>query len=73
MSLNLIKVQTKPCMHCGKTSEVEMTGEQHHRYYEQREFVQVVFPDWTADQRELLISGTHPACWDVMFPEEEDD
>lgn len=73
MSLQLVSVETKPCMHCGLSSKVEMTAQQHYRYYEQREFVQNVFPDWTPDQRELLISGTHPACWDAMFPEEDDD
>lgn len=71
MSLNLIRVETKPCMQCGKRSYVEMTPEQHHRYYEQQAFVQDVFPDWTPDQRELLITGTHPECWDAMFPEED--
>jgi len=32
-----------------------------------------MFPELIPDQRELLISGTHPACWDVMFAEVEDE
>jgi hypothetical protein len=27
----------------------------------------------SAADREVLISGTHPACWDKLFPEEESD
>jgi len=62
-------VTTKPCMVCGKRSEVEITEEQHRQLA--YEHVQVVFPDWTPDQRELLITGTHGDCWDSMFSEDE--
>jgi hypothetical protein len=31
---------------------------------------QVAFPELSADVREQLISGTHPACWDAMFSDE---
>jgi hypothetical protein len=27
----------------------------------------------SAGEREVLISGIHPACWDKMFPGEGDD
>lgn len=30
-------------------------------------FVQVAFPELSADDRELLISGTCGICWDDMF------
>ena len=33
--------------------------------------VQLAFPAMSADQREMLISGTHPACWTAMFAEDE--
>jgi hypothetical protein len=26
-----------------------------------------------ADQREMLITGTHSACWDRLFAEDEGD
>jgi hypothetical protein len=29
--------------------------------------IQDVFPELNADEREFMISGTHPACWDEMF------
>jgi hypothetical protein len=32
-------------------------------------FVQDAFPELTADEREKLISGTCPSCWEEMFGE----
>lgn len=34
--------------------------------------IQSVFPLVPIEQREFLISGTHPACWDAIFGDEED-
>jgi hypothetical protein len=34
------------------------------------ENIQQVFPDMSAEDRELLISGIHPVCWDQLFPKE---
>jgi hypothetical protein len=31
------------------------------------ELVQRVWPHMTPDDRELLITGTHPACWEKIF------
>lgn len=35
------------------------------------ELIQHVWPEWSVEERELLISGTHAACWDELYPEEE--
>jgi hypothetical protein len=37
------------------------------------ELIQDVFPDMSVNDREMLITGTHPACWDKLFPGEEED
>lgn len=34
---------------------------------------QDAFPYLSSDEREMLISGTCPECWDKMFSEEEDE
>jgi hypothetical protein len=60
---------TPPCIECHKTSNVEVTAEQEKRFHS-GEFVQNVFPDWSPEKRELLITGTHPECWDKIFPDE---
>lgn len=31
--------------------------------------IQFAFPTMNAEDRELLISGTHPECWDNLFSE----
>ena len=34
--------------------------------------IQTAFTEMNQDDRELLISGTHPACWDSIFGGEEE-
>ena len=65
-----MKFITNPCPLCGKTSTVEIEQDKMDRW-RQGEYVQNVFPEWTADERELLITGTHPKCWDEMFEQDE--
>lgn len=36
--------------------------------YIQGVHVQEAFPDMNIGLREQIISGTHPECWDEMFP-----
>lgn len=66
-------IVTQPCMKCGKSSIVEITSKEYQRFYVQHEFLQDVFAHWTPDQRELLLTGTHPRCWDAMFAEDDID
>ncbi len=61
-----VTVETKTCIVCGEKSLVEITQGQLDRW-EGGELIQRVFPEWTASRRELLITGTHPACWTKMF------
>lgn len=61
---------TPKCVVCGKTSQVELTDAELAAYIRAR-LVQEALPEWTADERELLISGTHPACWTEAFGTEE--
>lgn len=62
MEKDTVVIETAPCIVCGDTALVSMTDEQHRRY-QNGENVGRVFPHWSADLRELLISGTHSACW----------
>jgi len=65
-----IEYQTKVCMHCGERSTLRITAEDLGRW-RNGEHVQKVWPAWTPEQRELLITGIHPGCWTEMFGEEE--
>jgi hypothetical protein len=57
----------KSCMHCGKDTFIKITEEQYNRWINNREYVQDIFPQLDKEQREQMISGTHPKCWNEMF------
>jgi hypothetical protein len=60
------------CLHCGVSGTIELTDAEVHAL-ETIPFIHKALPNRTADERELLISGTHPACWDAMFPQEDEE
>lgn len=62
----MVTVVCRPCAVCGKQAEVSMTVDQFGRW-QTGEFVQIVLPHMSASERELLISGTHPACWNKLY------
>lgn len=63
----MVTIQTPMCMICGIASEVEVTEEEYvHLGSSTHRHIQDALPNRDADFRELLISGTHPACWDTM-------
>lgn len=59
------------CHFCGKIKEVEVSGEGYHKW-KAGMLIQRALPELSVEQRELLISHTCPACWNEMFPPEED-
>jgi hypothetical protein len=61
-----VKITTMPCPECGKTSEMEVDPDALRRW-QQGELIQNAFPNMTPNERELLVTGTHPACWDKIF------
>lgn len=60
------------CPHCRVQSQIEMTEDEVRRMNSGKH-IQEALPDWPAEQREILITGIHPACWDAMFKDEEDE
>jgi len=59
------------CPFCGKRHTVQVHPADYHAW-EDGTLVQEAFPYLSASERELLISGICPTCWDNMFGEEED-
>jgi hypothetical protein len=55
---------------CGQRSTLSLDGETIKRWQDGA-LVQDAFPYLTAEERELLITGTHPACWNKMIAAEE--
>jgi hypothetical protein len=60
-----------PCPVCGTTTtlEVEQFGLARWR---QGHLVQNALPDLDAETRELLVTGTHTACWAALFDGDEE-
>lgn len=60
-----------PCPVCGKSAvlEVPTAGLEAHK---RGALTQEAFPELDRAQREMLITGTHPTCWDELFGEDED-
>jgi hypothetical protein len=67
-----IVVKTKPCCVCDQY-EVWSLDRNAVTRWQEGEYIQNAFPDMSAGDREILISGTHPACWSKLFPEGEAD
>jgi hypothetical protein len=61
-----------PCIHCGVGSIVKLDGSEYFAYFNRGIPVAQAFPTLSLDQRELLITGTHPQCWDALFADEDD-
>lgn len=60
------------CRYCTHVAVIPVSYEQIERW-RGGELIQNVMPELSADQREMLISGTCPTCWDAMFPPEENE
>ena len=59
------------CPFCGRANEVEVN---HLDYldWQDGELAQDAFPYLSASEREMLISGCCPRCWDKMFWRDEE-
>jgi len=66
-----VLVRTRPCIMCGQPGSILVPADGFDAW-QAGTFAQIAFPTLSADERELLITGTHPACWGEMFAEEEE-
>lgn len=69
-SLDPVVEVTKMCLFCGQTNTV-FVPESVLQKLQSGGYIQDVWPNSTADEREALISGTHANCWDTEFSGED--
>ena len=65
-AVNTTSFVTPNCECCGKSSVVLLPRIRFERW-QSGQLVQDVFPDLSADLRELLLYGTHPPCWVALY------
>lgn len=71
MSSNETKtIVTEGCVICGERTYLTLNRDSYTQWTN-GVYAQDAFPNMTADERELLISGTHPLCFDELFGTEE--
>src|SRR6201981_693967 len=67
-------VTTRSCMVCQKQGELTVKTAELEAWGDGTgPFIQDAMPSLSAGERELLMTGTHDACWDEMFADEEDE
>jgi hypothetical protein len=51
---------------CGGKAETVMVPAEGLKKWQNGELIQRAFPTMTPDQREVMLTGIHPKCWDKM-------
>lgn len=63
-----VRYQCRPCFVCKESAEVIMKRDDYEFWQgPEKPHVQIAFPHMSAGERELLISGTHPECWEELY------
>lgn len=60
-----MNVITSPCIVCSETSTIEVDLDSYIRW-QNGTLIQNAFPNTSTGFRELLITGTHDACWKTL-------
>lgn len=61
-----VQIQCRTCIECGEAGTVEVDAGEF-RQWQEGMYAQYAFPTMPASQSEMLISGTHPECWERMW------
>ena len=62
---------TCECFSCNKEVSFNVSEEGYTKRFVERQLIQNCFPELDPKLREMLMSGTCPECWDVMFGRDE--
>lgn len=64
--MGFVTIVTPPCMLCNQTENVKVSKDAYNKFMNGM-FVHEAFPDFSNEDRELILTGTHPKCWNEMF------
>ena len=71
MAETMTTMTTPACAVCQRTSEIT-APEAGVKLWREGARIQDALPTLTPDEREMLINGTHPDCFDELFGEDDD-
>ncbi len=60
----------RQCRMCGKTVQI-CVPDAGYAKWQHGACIQDAMPEVSISDREMLISGTCPTCWDMLFPKED--
>ena len=63
----------RTCFHCGEESDFRISYDEYKALFIREQYVQDVYPLMPKEDREFMISGTHPDCWNEMFKDTDED
>lgn len=66
-----MRYQTPRCQMCHQSSVLDL-DEVAVLAWQGGLHIQNAFPHLSADSRELILTGTHPSCWDEMMGDSDD-
>lgn len=70
MSNNVTFDYVKECPICGHLNTINLEVDKFVRWVKERELIQIVWPEKTPAEREIIKTGIHQSCWDNLFKEE---
>ena len=59
------------CPKCNKLQTVKVEQSQYYDWVAGKN-IQIAFPNLSANQREILMSGICPECWEKIFPPDDE-
>ena len=62
-------VHTNKCRHCNEINSIILDMDAFTQWNKGKLLIQEAFPYLSIDDREIIMTGTHVACWNEMFPE----
>lgn len=68
----MIEVETPNCPECGEFAFISVP-KAGYDLWKSGLHIQTALPDLSSNERELLLTGFHPECWDLAFPPEEEE
>jgi len=70
--VNLVTVTTPTCFVCGNNGTVDVPESEYLLWTVTHGPIQECLTSVSVDDREMLISGTHPSCWTLLYGDDNE-